>query len=398
MAPLNPLLLAALLVFPQAALAQNVDAFLERAAPLAGTVLFTEDFEGGLNRWTFPLGAGHEVVPAGDEGGSALSLQTGGEPVYALMEGSESWSSVRIEGRVRFPENVHNYLGFIYRYVDDGGRIDFGEMYIKGNGSYVQANPHFDTNVGRLVYPEIRSPLNGEAAIVIDEWHRFALEVVDGEAHLYVGDVGAPAMTLDFGAGDRGAFGFEPRVPGGAVWIDDIRVMAIDGFSYAGRPVPDVAYNRDAYLIDWRVLGPLSSHVPAVESGDYDVGDPVLEDGRMVEWRSLATDARGALVTGAVTEFRGGRRVAYFRTEMEAEAAEVVTFGISSVDELAVWVNGMFQGFAPRQAAAWWDAATNEEHAPIQVPVMLREGSNELVIRVTGGGYATGGLFVRLER
>ena len=66
----------------------------------------------------------------------------------------------------------------------------------KGNGSYVQANLHSDTNVGRTLYPEMRAALEGPRAIVIGAWQRFALEVVGSEAHFYVGDMSTPAMTL----------------------------------------------------------------------------------------------------------------------------------------------------------------------------------------------------------
>ena len=116
------------------------------------TQLFFDDFEADLTRWRFPYGSGHAIVAR--DGNRALRLETVSLPVLALMEGSERWGDVRIEGRVLFPDDVHNYLGFIYRYGAEDGRMNFGSVYIKGNGSYLQANPHHDTNVGRTVYPE----------------------------------------------------------------------------------------------------------------------------------------------------------------------------------------------------------------------------------------------------
>lgn len=67
---------------------------------------------------------------------------------------------------------------------------------MNGNDSYAQANPHFDTNVGRTLYPEMRAPLAGASEVRVGHWQRFALEVVGGVAHLYVGDTTLPSMTV----------------------------------------------------------------------------------------------------------------------------------------------------------------------------------------------------------
>ena len=80
---------------------------------------------------------------------------------------SADWDGVRLEGEVLFPDDDHNYLGFIYGYQRTGDRIDFGSLYIKGNGSYVQGNTHRDTNVGRTYLPEARTDLVGPHAITI---------------------------------------------------------------------------------------------------------------------------------------------------------------------------------------------------------------------------------------
>jgi hypothetical protein len=50
---------------------------------------------------------------------------------------------------VLFPSAEDNYLGFIYNFQRTGDRTDFGVVYIKGNESYAQANPHYDFNVSR---------------------------------------------------------------------------------------------------------------------------------------------------------------------------------------------------------------------------------------------------------
>lgn len=351
---------------------------------------FREDFEAGLgDRWATPLGGGYEVVESGDGHGRVLALQTTDLPTYVLVRGSERWGGVRVEGDVLFPDSVDNYLGFIWGYRDDGRRIDFGSLYIKGNDGYLQANPHYDTNVGRTLYPEVRAPLEGERAIRIGEWQRFALEMVDGVAHLYVGDMAESAMVLPFGPTGPGAIGFKPRNPGGAVWIDDIEVTALEGFSNdGGDALPD--YRPEARVTEWEVLGPVEAYLPEVESG----GGASAPAG--TAWRPFETDARGAVITGAVTEHRGARRVAYFRTVILSEERRPARLEFATVDPLALWLNDRFVGFAPRQSLAWWDAGENEDHGVVRADVELEPGENHLLVRVTGGVYASGGFFLRV--
>jgi len=352
----------------------------------ASPPLFHDDFEAGLEEWVFPLGSGHALVPAPGRDGRALQLEVEGVPVSALIRGSEAWTGVRLEGAVLFPDDDDNYLGFVYAYRDDPDRIDFGSLYIKGNGSYVQGNTHRDTNVGRTYLPEFRTDLTGPHAIEIGQWTRFALEVIDGEAHLYVGDLDTPVMTMT-DAGGGGAIGLKPRNPGAPVLVDDIVVTAIDAPSYEGPPVPAVEYRPGAYLTDWETLGLLESHDVEVEAGQA-VDRP---------WLPAPVDQRGAVRTADVTDFLGPRRVAYFRTTLEADEAMDAVVAFSTVDDVAIWLNGTFLGFAPRQSRAWWDAAWNDERDSLDVSVSLRPGENQLLVRIVGGVYATGGFYAWLE-
>lgn len=386
---------AAELAMVGALLAGSLDGLAAQAAP--PEPIFSEDFSGGLDRWRFPNGLGATLVDGGPERGMVLQLQTVAQQVHALVEGSETWGDVRIEGVVSFPENQHNYLGFIYRYVDDGRRIDLGSLYIKGNDSYVQANPHHDTNVGRTLHPESRVDLSGDGAITIGEWQAFALEVVGGDAHLYVGDMNRPAFTLRGRHAERGAFGFKPRNPGARVLIDDVTVRAIDGFTYRGAPIPDPAYTRDAYVTEWSVLGPLTRNLAAGSEGAFDPMLTVQDDGRAVSWRPFSADPRGAVVTASVTEYRGSRRVAYFHASIESDRGGSAALLISSTDDLSLWVNGVFLGFLPRQDRAWWDSAHNPEHRPGRAFVTLEPGANDIVVRVAGGVYASGGFYLAVQ-
>jgi hypothetical protein len=294
-----------------------------------------------------------------------------------------------MEGEVLFPDDQQNYLGFVYAFREHGGRTDFGLIYIKGNGSYLRVNPHRDLNVGRTLYEEYRTPLVDEAAIRIGEWQRFRLEVIGNEAHVYVGDMDVPQLTFSHLELNGGAVGLQPRSVGGDVWVDNVSVSTIPAFTYDGPPLPATDYQPDSVLTDWQVAGPLA------RTDDRLARNPSSFPER---WKPFPTDGRGAVVSGAVADYHGPRTVAYFRTTLHSPLAESAVLHLSTVDDLAIWVNGRFHWFVRREGLAWWDFWINEEHRGRRVPIELRQGANEVVIRVRGGVYASGGFFARVER
>jgi hypothetical protein len=306
-----------------------------------------------------------------------------------LVRGSESWGGVRMEGDVLFPDDQDNYLGFIYAFREEGGRSDFGLIYIKGNGSYLRVNPHRDFNVGRALYEEYRTPLVNEAAIEIGEWQRFKVEVIGSEAHVYVGDMDLPQLTFSDLELNSGAIGLHPRSVGGDVWVDDVSVSTIQEFTYTGPPIPEPDYQPDSLLTVWQVVGPLA------RTDDELARDPNSYNQR---WKRFLTDGRGAVVSATVVDYHGPRSVAYFRTTVASPAAGPAALHVSTVDDLAVWINGRFHWFVQREGLAWWDFWFNEEHRGQRIPFELQEGANEIVIRVRGGVYASGGFFARVER
>lgn len=358
-------------------------------APVGAQDRFFDDFEGDLEGWDIAGGEGVAVIDTEDpDHGRAMLLHPFGD-VYALVRGSGEWGAVRLEGDVLFPDDDHNYLGFVYSFRQSGERTDFGLIYIKGNGSYLRVNPHRDFNVGRTLYEEYRTDLKDRAAITIGEWQRFRLEVVDGDAHLYVGDMSVPQLTFtDLELGD-GPVGLQPRSVGGDVWVDNVSVSSIDGFAYDGPPRPAPRYAPDAVLTEWQVAGPFA------QTMDELAREPASHPDR---WRPFATDRRGAVISASVVDYHGPRTVGYFRTTAEADAAGPATLHLSTVDDLAIWINGRFHWFVDRDGLAWWDFWQNEDHAGQRIPIDLVAGRNEIVIRVRGGVYASGGFFARLER
>jgi hypothetical protein len=359
----------------------------QEAVPDAPT-LFTDDFEGGLDRWEI-LGENGVSLRRTDNDahGTVLELTPNGDDVAALIRGSDAWPAVRVEGDMLFPTEENSYLGLLYNHTTRGSRRDFGLVYVKGNDSYLQLNPHRDLNVSRLIYPEFHVPLDGPSAVTVGAWQRFAFEVIGRVVHVYIGDATSPRLTFDSFEFDHGAVGVQPRSVGGPVWVDNVRVRRLDRLSYDGPPIPNSAYTPAALLTDWQVAGPFE------QADDRIARRP---DNASVRWSPAPVDPRGAVVTARVVDFHGPRRAAYFRTSVIARAAGPAELQLSSADDLALWVNGRFRGFYARQAAAWFDFKSNRDHAGRAVPIELVEGRNDIVLRVIGGLYASGGFYARV--
>ena len=118
------------------------------------------------------------------------------------------------------------------------------------------------------------------------------------------------------------------------------------------------------------------------------------------------TDARGGVITGRITEYEGDRPVAYFRTTIESNTDREVTLHVTTVDELAFWVNNRFEGFQYRDGYislpendwnAWFDFWKNPDHAGDRSTFNLKKGLNEILVRVRNGQFASGGFFMRIE-
>jgi hypothetical protein len=360
---------------------------LGAAAQDSGGVLFEEDFENGLSRWSIHGEGTAQIRDTGDsQHGKVLVLVPDGN-AYALIGGSEAWGGVRLEGEFLFPTDEDAYLGVVYNLRRRDDRRDFGVVYVKGNESYLQANPHRDWNVSRTIYPEYRTRLTGGAAVRRGVWQRFAVEVAGRNCHFYVGDAPVPQMTFPLFELDSGALGLQPRSVGAEVWVDNVRVTSLERLSYDGPPRPPVEHDPSSVARRWEVLGPMMRT-------DDEIARSPASPGLL--WRPFETDARGAVVTGRVVDYQGSKTVAYFRTRVLRRADGPAVLRISTIDDLALWVNGRFAAFIERESAAWFDFLRNPSHRGQSIPLDLLGGENELVFRVRGGVYSSGGFFVRV--
>jgi hypothetical protein len=371
---------------------------------LFAEVRFTDDFEDGdLSQWTLSNPQAIRIIDSNDAThGNVMELQAD-DAVLALIKDSEQWGAVRVDGDLLFPDDGHNYLEFVYHFLQGERRTDFGGIYLKGNGSYLRVNPWRDMNVSRLLYEEYLTPLSGETEIQIGRWHNFRMEVMGATCHLYIDDMVTPRITFSQYEGTAGKVGFNSRVAGYPAWIDNIQVTSIDRLQYDGPNIPDISYRPNSLITEWEVIGPVAGATAAIERSGP--GPSVLVSGKEHAWRPFDTDARGAVISGRVTEFRGGRPVGYFRTKIYADEPRQAVLHLSSTDELAVWVNGRFLGYVYRQGYvdkgdwnAWYDFAENPDHAGRRVTLNLEAGENYVVIRTYNGQFASGGFFAKWEQ
>jgi hypothetical protein len=107
-------------------------------------------------------------------------------------------------------------------------------------------------------------------------------------------------------------------------------------------------------------------------------------------------DARGALITGAITQFRSGEKtMLYLRTGFDAgDTPQPGWLAVSAANRLEVWLNGEILATLEPQDFIWADHATNPEHGGHRLPLMPSAGRNEILLRVHGDRFAGGGLFI----
>ncbi len=364
-------------------------------------ISFFDDFEKGLNKWTVTNPAKIKIIDSGNlSHNNVMALFPGGSNIFALIRNSDNWTNYKIEGDLLFPENSHNYLGFMYNYNISGTRDDYGCIYIKGNSSYIRVNPHRDAQVSRTIYEEYRTQLSGRSAIIIGEWKHFKAEIIEQVCHFYVEDMETPKITFNYFEYSSGAVGFEPRVYGSECWIDNISVESIGAFAYKGGILPsNINYNPEQFLTEWDVIGPFRQSVKNIEN-DWSLSEEVFESGNtQYRWKSFKADGRGCVVTGKTLEFGSRKKLAYYHTKINSDTDKRVRLIFSTTDALTIWMNGKFNGELQPTYFAWYDFLDNPDHKGGEIYVELKKGINHLMILVEGVGqkYTGDGFFAHVD-
>lgn len=218
--------------------------------------------------------------------------------------------------------------------------------------------------------------------------------MIDSVCHFYVGDMNTPKMTFPHFEFKKGRIGFEPRVDGSEVWLDNVEVKKLVAFTYKGFPIPDIHYQHDSRLIKWESLGPFRDTSNTVEQ---------MFRAQTVDsfaWQLFLPDARGCIVAGKVTAWSNYLRTAYFKYSFQSEVDREGSLYVSSTNSLAIWSNGRRSEVKAGQSA-WYDVGRNEKHANTLIPVTLKKGTNTIYVRVDGqgvfDGYSGDGFFYYLK-
>ena len=366
------------------------------------TAIFEDDFEDDLSKWQLNNPEKIRIIDSGDrQHGKVLEMHPGGPNTFALIKGSENWKGAIVEGDVLFPENDHNYLGFIYNYQVNGVRADYGCIYIKGNSSYVRVNPHRDAHVSRILYDEYRTQLTGQDTIIAGKWQHFKAEVKDSVCHFYVGDMTTPKVTFPFFEFSSGKIGFEPRVIGSEVWIDNIKVQPLKELTFKGHQPQNIDYKKEHLLTQWQAIGPFRQIHEAIEKEGFVPTQTYKAHNTSYHWQPFQTDGRGCVVGGKILEWVSLKIHAYFHTNIAAKNNQKATLHFSTTNDLVVWLNGEKIGEIEGKFKAWYDLLDNPKHAGQKLEIVLKKGNNSLMILEKGmgwDGYAGDGFFVGMIR
>ncbi len=362
---------------------------------------FFDNFENGLIKWELNNPAKLHIVESGDsEHGKVLALYPGGHNVHALIRDSDELTNIKIEGDVLFPYDEHNYLGLIYNYNVRGTRVDYGCIYIKGNGSYIRVNPHRDGHVSRTLHEEYKTLLGGNSAIIIGEWQHFKAELMDSVLHFYVGDMETPKITFNFHEFSSGRIGFEPRVSGSECWIDNIAVSSITEFNYKGQILPShIEYKPEELITQWQSIGSFRRQIEQIESEGFPLNERIMVQNKSYVWKPFKADGRGCVVGGKVIEWMSGRNYAYFYSEVKSDDFRKAKLMFSTTNDLKVWLNSQYIGEIERTQFAWYDFWENPEHAGSELDITLTKGVNHLLILEKGlgfRGYSGDGFYARI--
>jgi hypothetical protein len=359
----------------------------------ATDVAKNEDFENGISRWEIESNELINIITEPNTNNQLLQLKPKGKRgafSHTIFKPSKDWNNYRVEGRFLFPTDGDGYLGFIYNYQKTDDRTDFGTIYIKSNGSYLRASPHYDGNPSWRLYEERRQNLNGEDKIQIGKWHQFRLDVIENSASLTIDNKAIADMEFELFHHIKGSFGLEARPgTGEPVWVDDLHFSKLNDANPSTKD--EVSIKPSSF--QWQVQGPFS------ESENDGINLPKLPEDK---WRSINPDKRGLINTGVLTQTRSGdKNLLYLRAKFNVTEQALLTqsptwLAFSSANNLDVWFGRYYRGTVGSERFARIDFLTSPAHPGARLSIIPKVGENEIIIKVYGEKFAAGGFFAEL--
>ena len=364
--------------------------FLNILITINAQTLFFDDFENGLNNWEYKDNNLCRLQQSSDTSHKkVLELTPNRTANCILIIESQKWNAFSIEGDILFPTDEHNYMGFVFNFKHKNNRDDFGCIYIKGNGSYIRVNPHYDGNASRDIYEEYKTPLTDNDKIIINKWIRFKAEIIENTCHFYVNDMKVPKIIFNYDENNEGLTGFKPRFAGGVCQIDNISVKKIKKFSYSDDNIhSNIQYLPDSLITSWRITGPYNQRIADIENG---------KDSNDYKWKVFDSDYRGCNVAGKICRYSTDEKYCYYLTEINSVDEGTFSLKFSSTDILHIWVNDRYEGKIENQMYVWYDFFRNPDHSGNEIKVELKKGINKILLLVEGGHYGGDGFYTFLK-
>ncbi len=179
---------------------------------------------------------------------------------------------------------------------------------------------------------------------------------------------------------------------GGEVWLDNITVDHIEGFSYTSLvPSSEIVYHKDQMITDWIVLGPFNKRVDEVEESANT--HPIVFDKQEYDWSESFADARGCVLAGKICRYSSDQKFAYFSTKIQSKNEVQTEIQFSSLNNLLIWVNSKYVGAIEKQRHAWFDFFQDPDHAGNSLQIRLNKGTNRILVLVEGANYSGDGFY-----
>ena len=391
-------------------------------------LLFSDDFENGLDNWELTSPYKIKIIESNDSAHKkVLELNTNGSAAYALIKGSEKWKNFSVEADFLFPENFHHYIGFIYNFNQNAHRADFGSIFVFGPygapfdsllnyygnylygelplpknklGNSVWANPHRDFKASRALYPDYYVLLPKDQVVGINEWHKFKAIVVDSVCQVFVDDLDTPRLTFDLFEFASGKVGFKPRYSGSACWLDNVIVKKNQELKKV-ETEGGLKSDYELCLNDWNFIGPFYHNVDSIIlDPDMSMNLQDTINSQIYRWEPFSSDNRGCVVADRITEFKSGKNIVYFKTNIYSKSDSAVTLYFHTANNLTLWVNKQYvnyiNGKRPNEFL-YPDFMSNPNRSKDSLSVNLKEGNNELLIRLIGGRYSGDGFYAAMR-
>lgn len=289
------------------------------------------------------------------------------------------------------------FFGIQFRIAKDGANAEW--VYLRqhksGLADAMQYTPVLNTGLNWQIY---NGPgFTGAVDIPKDVWFHLRLEVVGGQAKLYVKDMDKPALVMnDLKSGvEKGQVAL--AVLTGATYFSNFEV----------RTTPDAPLERHLFPMPAGTLSKWDLS-PAYDALARHLERPLLRSERDgIRWQEVEAEAPGFVVLYRYREAphprvsfandfskrldpQPGMKVVYARTRIDSDRDQVKKLYIGYSDDVSVFLNDkiLFRG---RSAQNFRDPGflgiVNPENDAVYLP--LKKGSNELTLAVSelGGGW-----------